>query len=459
MRLSFRDDRPRSFPMTTVAELNETAQRVLIHAAETVARTTRFTKRASKLTGSLFVQTLVFGWLAHPEATLEELAQTACALGVEISPQGLDERFTEDAAAFLQAVLRRAVHEKVEAEPVAMELLSRFNGTYLLDASQVTLPAALAGVWRGNGRSEPKPGTEAAVKLSVGFDLCRGRLLGPELCDGREHDKNADLVARVLPAGALRVTDLGYFKAGELARLDRMGVFWLSRFQTKCGFLTADGSDEQAWELDAFLAAQAGDRVEIPIRLGLAKRLPCRLLAVRVPPEVAEGRRRKLRQRAKAHGGTPSRKELALCEWTVYVTNAPPKLLSLEEAFVLARLRWQVEIVFKLWKSHLKIDEWRTHNPWRILCEVYAKLLGALLQHWILVTTGWDQPDRSLVKATRLIRSYIRSLALVLKEKEGWEAVMEVIRRCLDGRCRLEKRKMVPSSYQLLLNPQLLGLA
>ena len=403
----------------------------------------------------------MFGWLAHPEATLEELAQTACELGVGISPQGLDERFTRDAAAFLQAVLRRATLEKVEAEPVAVELLSRFNGLYLLDASQVTLPAALAEVWRGNGRTDPQrrtDGTEAAVKLHVGFDLCRGRLLGPELTDGREHDRNADLVARVLPAGAMRVTDLGYFKVGELARLDRLGVFWLTRFQTKCDLLDEAG---QEWELDAFLAAQGpqtGDRVEASIRLGLAERLPCRLLAVRVPPGVAEERRRKLRERAKARGGTPTQKELALCEWTVYVTNAPPELLSMEGALVLARLRWQIELVFKLWKSHLKVDEWRTHNPWRILCEVYAKLLGALLQHWILVVTGWGQADRSLMKATRVIRNSIRSLALVLRVKEGWEAEMSLIRRCLDGRCRLEKRKTVPSSYQLLFNPQLLGL-
>ena len=448
--------------MTTVAELNGTVQRVLNRAAEEAARSTRFTKRTSKLSGPLFVQTLVFGWLAHPKATLDELAQTACALGVPIRPQGLDERFTKDAATFLQAVLKRAVHEKVEAEPVAVDLLSRFNGVYLLDASQVTLPAELAEVWRGNSRTDPQrrtEGTEAAVKLHVGFDLCQGKLLGPELTDGKEHDRNADLVARVLPEGSLRVTDLGYFKAGELARLGRQGVFWLSRFQTKCGFYDEGG---QAWELDAFLAVQAErglSRLDVPIRLGRAERLPCRLLAVSVPLEVAETRRRRLRERAKARGGTPSAKELALCDWTVYVTNAPPEWLSLEEAFVLGRLRWQVELVFKLWKSHLLIDEWRTRNPWRILCEVYAKLLGALLQHWILVVTGWRQPDRSLVKATRVIRDYIRSLALVLKDPVGWEGVMSVIRRCLEGRCRLEKRKTVPSSYQILFNPQLLGLA
>jgi hypothetical protein len=444
--------------MTTVAELHETAQRVLIRHADAVARIARFTKRRSKLTGPAFVQTLVFGWLAHPAATLEELAQTAGALGVAISPQGLDERFTRDAAAFLQAVLNRAARERVEAAPGAPALLDRFSGVYLIDASQITLPAALAEVWRGNSRTAPDrrtEATEAAVKLSVGFDLSRGRLLGPELSDGRTPDRDADLTATVLPRGALRIADLGYFSIAELARLDRMGVRWLSRFQTKCGFLDGEGRE---WDLDAFLAAQSTDRVDLPIRLGLTVRLPCRLLAVRVPSEVAEGRRRKLRERAKARGGTPSRKELALCDWTVYVTNAPEELLTLPEALVLGRLRWQIELVFKLWKSQLQVDEWRTRNPWRILCEVYAKLLGALLQHWILVVTGWDRPDRSLVKASRTIRSYVRSLALVLGDPVGWAAVVAVIHRCLRHGCRLITRRKNPSSYQLLFNSERLGL-
>jgi hypothetical protein len=442
--------------MTTVTELNETVQRVLIHAAETVTRTSGFTKRRSKLTGSAFVQTLVFGWLSHPEATLEELTQTAAALGVSIRPQSLSERFTKEAALLLEAVVKEAVHEKIEAEPVAVSLLSRFKGVYLFDASQITLPSELSEVWRGNGRKEPKEGTEAAVKLSVGFDLCQGVLLGPELSDGKEHDSNADLVARVLPKGSLRVADLGYFKLLGLARLDRMGVYWLSRFQTKCGFLDADG---HAWELDAFLLAQTTDRLDLPIQLGLKERLPCRLLAVRVPPEVAEGRRRKLRQRAKGRGQTPSQKELALCDWTVYVTNAPLELLSLAEAFVLARLRWQIELVFKLWKSHLLIDEWRSKKPWRILCEVYAKLLGALLQHWILVVTGWGAPDRSWVKATRTIRVPMCSLALALQNPQKWKEVLAFIQRSLEHGCRLNKRKSFPSSFQLLFRPELLGLA
>ena len=43
---------------------------------------------------------------------------------------------------------------------------------------------------------------------------------------------------------------------------------------------------------------------------------------------------------------------------------------------VLLRVRWQIELLFKLFKSHTQVDTWQSQKPWRILCEVYAKIGG-----------------------------------------------------------------------------------
>ena len=92
-------------------------------------------------------QTLVFGWLADGDATLEELAQTAAVLHVEISPQALDQRFTQKTADFLLDLLRASVNEVVATQPVAIEILQRFNGVYLIDSSVIRLPDELAEIW------------------------------------------------------------------------------------------------------------------------------------------------------------------------------------------------------------------------------------------------------------------------------------------------------------------------
>src|SRR2546430_3844360 len=94
--------------MTTVPQLAQTLQTLFTTTADAAARATGFVQRRSKLTGAAFVQALVFGWLANPHASVAALAQAAAVAGVAISPQGLDQRCGEAAAAFLAAVLAPA---------------------------------------------------------------------------------------------------------------------------------------------------------------------------------------------------------------------------------------------------------------------------------------------------------------------------------------------------------------
>ena len=91
--------------MSIVSKVAKGMQYVLTYASDIIAGQTGFIQRLRKLTGSGFVQTLVFGWLSNPNATIEELTQTAATLGITITPQGLDKRFTEKAANFIKQVL------------------------------------------------------------------------------------------------------------------------------------------------------------------------------------------------------------------------------------------------------------------------------------------------------------------------------------------------------------------
>jgi hypothetical protein len=148
-----------------------------------------------------------------------------------------------------------------------------------------------------------------------------------------------------------------------------------------------------------------------------------------------------------------SDKALELASWVVLGCNIPYEMLSLDEAFVLMRTRWQIELIFKLWKSHGCIDEWRTKNPWRVLCEVYAKLIVMLIQHWILLAGCWRYPDRSIFKSVKTIQKHTMNLACAFasgRPDRLYEA-LEAIKRCLSVGCRINKRRKKPSTYQLLL--------
>ena len=431
--------------MTTIPQVARAMRKILTTTADEAARATRFVQRTSPLGGATFSQTLVFGFLGNPHASLEELTQTAATLGVSITPQALDQRFTAAAAACLEQVLRAAITQVIAAEPVAIPLLARFPAVYLQDSSTIVLPDALATVWQGCGGSTPSH-TSAALKLQVQLELRTGSLADLQLQDGRTSDRTAALPA--LPPGALRIADLGYWSVDALQGLAQQGNFWLSRLQTQTALYDTTGHRH---DLLAWLTAQPAEAVDLPVLLGEAHRLPARLLAVPVPQDVAATRRRKLREAARKKGRQVSARCLALAAWTLLVTNLPSTRLTLREALVLGRVRWQIELLFKLWKSHGHIDESRSTKPWRLLCEVYAKLLAMLIQHWLLLISCWAYPNRSLTKAAQTIQKHALHLASAFDTMRRLLTAMMTVKQCLAAGCRMNRRKKQPNTYQLLL--------
>ena len=182
-----------------------------------------------------------------------------------------------------------------------------------------------------------------------------------------------------------------------------------------------------------------------------------RVLIRRVPTEVADQRRRRVHAEAKANGRPAVNAALALADWNVAITNVPRRMLSLPEALVLMRIRWQIELLFTLWKNHGRVDEWRTTNPERILCEVYAKLLGLVLQQWILVASSWIDPERSLFKAATIVAAYTPELASAHPCIDQFERVLTRLARVIQRLARMQKRHNPPTTAQRLLDVEALA--
>ena len=158
-----------------------------------------------------------------------------------------------------------------------------------------------------------------------------------------------------------------------------------------------------------------------------------------------------MRYQAGRKAQQPSKARLALAGWTLLVTNAPPSLLAFKEALALARVRWQIELLFKLWKSQGHVDKSRSQKPWRILTEVYAKLIGLIFQHWIFLTNLWKHPNKSLVKAAQIVRTYAVLIASAIASFKKLSQALHTIRRCLENSCRMNMRAKKPNTFQLLM--------
>jgi Transposase DDE domain len=432
--------------MTNLTQLAETMQALLTTEADELARRTGFIIRQRKVSGSNFAQTVVFSALTAPDAPQSRRLNTAATVGLLITAKGLEKRFDARGAAFLRAMLQAAVSQAIAA-PVAIPLLQRFTAVDVLDGSTIALPDALAPLFRG-GRSGTTTGAKAAVKITVGLDLVSGRLSGPELSDGRAADLRAALAVADPPAGALHLADLNYFSLEEFARWGAGGAYWLSRLKSGTAVYDAAG---RRLDLVAFLRAAGAADVDRDVVLGSQRRVPCRLIARRVPAAVAAQRRQRLLDKSKRRGDKPSALSLALCEWTLLVTNVPRDRLTVEEAIALGRMRWQIELVFKLWKSQGGIDAWCGDDPDAALCQVYGKLLAQVVQHWVIVAGAWSLVDRSLTKAAGVVQDLALSLAAALRSVRRLRAVLAQARTLMGIVARMERRKKRLSAHAMIL--------
>ncbi|MDQ3361535.1 MAG: transposase [Actinomycetota bacterium] len=330
------------------------------------------------------------------------------------------------------------------AEAAAIPVLERFSGVYLYDGTVVAPPGELKEVHPGCGGGH---GKEAALKVGARLELLGGGLR-VALGAGRSHDRTLALGAARMPEGALRLADPGFFDLALLGSLSARGCHWLTRLMAGTALYDAQGA---RMDLASLLGDLEDGEVELEVEVGARARLPARLLASRVPEEVANERRRRLRKGAKQRRQPLSEERTALAGWTILVTDTPAGMLTIEEALTVMRARWQIEKLFDLWKRYGHLDKSRSEKPQRILSEVYAKLIGLIVGHWAILAGGWRRAGRSLVKAARTVRRMALSMAGDLGDLRRLVRILESIARCMEAGCRVDKRRKQPGTAQQLL--------
>lgn len=129
------------------------------------------------------------------------------------------------------------------------------------------------------------------------------------------------------------------------------------------------------------------------------KQVSCRLICFKIPAEIANKRRMKIKKDAKRKRRTPSKENLELASWTLMITNVGADVLPAHYMRVIYALRWQIELIFKQFKSVLAMHESNTQNHHRLQCEIYGKLIVAVFiykVHADLNSMLWNKMQREL---------------------------------------------------------------
>jgi hypothetical protein len=444
-------DRKKELPMGIISRIGAALQELFGNIAEGAAKTSGVIVRKRKFDGMSLSRTFVLGYLQNPKASDEDLARIAVQCGVEVTPQAIDQRHSPKLVNFLQTLFREATKVVVGSDKALAPILERFTSVDVLDSSTIALPDSQRQEYPGCGGSHG--GGVAAMKLQTDLDLRSGAISHIEIEPGRIPDgaSSRQNVRRGL--GSLRITDLGYFSLSVFAAMTLAKEYFLSRLQFPTGvaLLTGEGVDLLKW-----LSKQPGAFIDQMVRLGKDKQFSCRLIAWRLPKNQADRRRRKLRQEMwHKYGKEPTAQRLAWCDWTILVTNVPTEMMTPKEATVLYRARWQVELLFKRWKSQGLVAALRGSTDVRQMAGVWARLLAALVQHWLVIGSAWGDPTKSLSKACEAIRSFTVRLVAALDRLHEFERVLGDLCTVVAKTCRRNKRSK-PGTFELLNNVDLL---
>lgn len=337
---------------------------------------------------------MTFGQLGmkHPS-----LAAMVDAVHARISREGLHQRFTAEAVEYMAACAQDILKQKIRScTPLKSAWLRPFNRVMIVDSSGWQVDPGLCEFLPGYGGSA----SAAHCKIQVIYEYKQGELSFFDLTEGTYPDTRytANLPNHA-EEGDLWMSDLGYFCLKTFRQICKRGAYFLSRFRVGTTLLDPDSGNPI--HIEEILESLTGNAYELKVLMGAQQktRIACRLIALRVPEEVANQRRHKLRKEARKKGRSPSQLHLTMCDWTLMVTNAPETILPAERVRPFYSLRWQIELLFKQMKSVLGINCSNTGKEYRLRCEIYGKLIVAIFIQRIYAFYNprlWNRTRREL---------------------------------------------------------------
>lgn len=345
-----------------------------------LARETGWQQRvAQKITPANLV-TAALLLVTQPQLSLSVLASLLGLLGRHtVSKQAVAGRLTLAAARFLKEALGAALSVCLTAGQAATALPAAFGWPFLRilvqDSTTIKLTEKLAALYPGGANQHGR--TPGVLRLQALFDLVTQRWVSFALSPYVRNDQKAS--PDILPhmrKNDLILRDLGYFAVWVLAQIAERGAFFVSRFYFRTAVFDLAG---QPLNLLALLRQKG--RVDQWVLLGQKEKLRVRLVAFRAPARVANERRRK----ARAHLQNRCQLSAAYLElqnWTIFLTNVPSEILTAREVMELYGQRWQIEIIFKGWKSHFQLEAVACTTTAALLeVAIYGKLLFITLTH------------------------------------------------------------------------------
>src|SRR5512144_1657338 len=321
------------------------------------------------------------------------------------------------------------------------------------------LPALPAGSRLAviDGSSVEAPGADGTdYRLHLRLELVSLTLLEIVVTDAHTAES---LRHFTLSAGDIALVDRGYCQPAALVETRQHGADWIVRWNSGMPLWTLTG---EAFDLAGTLQAVPPTQAVVThaVQVGPATapaRVTAWLHACRLPEAPANAARRRCRRRAQKSGKTLRAATLYLAGWVVVVTTLEAAVWPAETILALYRVRWQVELAIKRWKSLLDVGRLRAEAEGTLASLwLHGKLLYALLLERRCRRLGGDQwgyLDQSRQatwwRSWHLMTAWMVTVISRVTRwpKSQWPACIKV----MTERRRRRKLQTLPAAVQSLL--------
>lgn len=328
---------------------------------------------------------------------LPNLIYTLCEMTVNSSPSYRDialeysNMFDEDISkvAFynlfnnnLENILKETINMILIGKKNEAELIGSMFGRILIqDSTTMKLLDSAPDIFQGLVKKK-------GCKIQTYYDINSNSFDKLEITPFNVNDqKYSSEIKSIIRKFDLIIRDLGYFNTKMFRKIAEAEAFFLSKVPTTVKFFNKDGTDLDLLEL----LESKGDIDKILLMSN--NKVQVRVIAQKLPDEIANARRRKKKNERKAN---PSKKSLALLGWNILVTNIFETNISAETLFNLYKLRWKIEIIFKTWKSFCSLTVFhKSISKQQIMIYTFCRLLSILLMDKLIAKPVFDSARRN----------------------------------------------------------------
>lgn len=321
------------------------------------------------------VEVLLLEALKPTMPTLEQLSiECKDRFRVKISRQGLDERFHQHTVDFFYGLLKELLSKQINQTVFPM-FTNKLAAVLIKDSTKFKVPEWLFEQFPGNAQG--KGNCKSMVCIQYEYDVLTGKITDLSIHPGNRNDAtDAEATKDNVNPNELIIRDLGYFKTTVLEHIHHKKAFFLSRLNTQKDVFYAQNNEKIDFaKLYRSMSENGQKQCEIEVKTAPESPIAFRLIVSIVPQQVYEKRIRDNAKQNKKKGHQTTQEFKNRSRFGIFITNIPTEIVSTNEVITLYKIRWQIELNFKTWKSAMNIDKTRKMKYERFVCHLIAKLM------------------------------------------------------------------------------------